>query len=92
MFISETSYTLMGIYTGCGCLAFLLVALLVDPLEIPEMDEKESIWRLASTTLRHTIKNKFQILLIPLTIYSGLEQSFMMESFTVSFQIFDKCI
>ena len=77
-----TVYTLMGIYTGCGVLAFLLVALLVDPLKVPDMEEKGSFWKLAQTTIRHTIKNRNQWLLIPLTIYSGLEQSFMMESFT----------
>lgn len=47
-----TVYTLMGIYTGCGVVAISMVALLVDPLEVPEMDEKESTWKLAQTTLR----------------------------------------
>ena len=79
----DTVYTLMGIYTGCGVISFLLVAIFVDPLEVPEMEEKASVWQLAQTTLRHTIRNNAQLLLIPITIYSGLEQSFMMESFTV---------
>ena len=47
-----TVYTLMGIYTGCGVVAISMVALLVDPLEVPEMNEKESTWKLAQTTLR----------------------------------------
>jgi len=81
----DTVYTLMGIYTGCGVISFLLVAVFVDPLEVPEMEEKASVWQLAQTTLRHTISNNAQLLLIPITIYSGLEQSFMMESFTVAY-------
>ena len=51
--------------------AFLLVVFLVDPLEIKDLEEKSSAWGLVTTTVKHTISDKRQLLLIPLTIYSG---------------------
>ncbi|CBY15916.1 unnamed protein product [Oikopleura dioica] len=83
-----TIYTLMGIYVGTGCIALCIIVFAVNPLEIISVPAKEntSTLELAKTTINHTIRSKhgFQALLIPLTIYSGLEQSFLIESFTAA--------
>merc|ERR1711935_167680 len=57
----------------------------VDTLEIKELEGKSSAWGLVTTTLKHTISDKRQMLLIPLTIYSGLEQSFIIDNFTSAY-------
>ena len=94
-----TIYTLMGIYVGTGCIALSIIVFFIDPLEgnffnlfeinkeiLVPAKENTSVLALAKTTIHHTIYSKhgFQALLIPLTIYSGLEQSFLIESFTAA--------
>jgi len=51
--------------------AFLLAVFGVDQLEIPEMEEKSKVTALLKATLNHTISDKRQMLLIPITMYSG---------------------
>ena len=56
-----TSYTLMGIYTGCGVIAFLMVALFVDPLEVSEMEEKTPFFRTGQTSVQNLTLNDFSV-------------------------------
>uniref|UniRef100_L7MZV9 Protein unc-93 homolog A n=1 Tax=Anolis carolinensis TaxID=28377 RepID=L7MZV9_ANOCA len=78
-------YTLLGIYTGSGVLAVLLVAVFLDPISghQNETEEKKisSFWTTILSTFRHH-KDIRQCLLIPLTFYSGLEQGFLSSDYT----------
>ncbi|XP_074044138.1 protein unc-93 homolog A-like [Macrotis lagotis] len=86
---NELIYTLLGIYTGSGILAVLLVAVFLEQipneqLENAEEREKSSIWSNFLATFRH-LKDKRQCLLIPLTMYSGFEQGFLSGDYTKSY-------
>ncbi|XP_033000068.1 protein unc-93 homolog A [Lacerta agilis] len=81
-------YTLLGIYTGSGVLAVLLVATFLDRITDDQAEgEKKETPSLCFTfmaTLRH-LKDKRQCLLIPLTMYSGFEQGFLAGDYTKSY-------
>jgi hypothetical protein len=81
----ETVNTLAGIYLACGILGALLVALTVDPLYrfpgIVDSDDTMSGLSLLIATFKQ-MKNPYQILIIPLTIWSGFEQAFLGADFT----------
>ncbi|XP_074165408.1 protein unc-93 homolog A isoform X1 [Sminthopsis crassicaudata] len=86
---NELIYTLLGIYTGSGILAVLLVAVFLeqipnDQLESTDEKEKASFWTNFLATFRH-LKDKRQCLLIPLTMYSGFEQGFLSGDYTKSY-------
>ena len=76
-----------GIYLACSVSAAVIIALFVDPLsrfgeeEREEEKEKLSGKQLLVATFRH-MKNKKQILIIPLTFWSGIEQGFFGADFT----------
>ncbi|XP_036624373.1 protein unc-93 homolog A-like [Trichosurus vulpecula] len=81
-------YTLLGIYTGSGILAVLLVAIFLDPIPSDsENDEEEKDVPISTrfmATFQH-LKDKRQCLLIPLTMYSGFEQGFLSGDYTKSY-------
>uniref|UniRef100_F7F0N8 Protein unc-93 homolog A n=1 Tax=Monodelphis domestica TaxID=13616 RepID=F7F0N8_MONDO len=82
-------YTLLGIYTGSGILAVLLVAIFLEqiPKDLLENSEEKKNASFASNflaTFRH-LKDKRQCLLIPLTMYSGFEQGFLSGDYTKSY-------
>lgn len=67
---------LSGILLGCAVGAIALVAIFVDPLDVSNrahIDRGASAMNLLSSTLCQ-MKNPNQLLLILITIYSGLEQ------------------
>ena len=80
-------YIIAAIYLACSIAAALLVAFFVDPLSrFDTTDERKE--RTASTglqllvaTFRH-MKKKEQILVIPITFWSGIEQGFFGADFT----------
>uniref|UniRef100_T1J282 UNC93-like protein n=1 Tax=Strigamia maritima TaxID=126957 RepID=T1J282_STRMM len=85
----EKVYILCGIYVACALLGALLVALVVDPLvrvKTAAMGKSQHIsgLDLLVATFRQ-MRNWKQILIIPLTIFSGLEQAFIMGDFTLAF-------
>lgn len=90
--VSDTTrYTLAGIYLACSLIAAVLLALFLDPLT--RYGEKERTGsssqlegiELLAATFRH-MKNPYQLLMIPLTIWSGMEQGFFSAEYTaVSF-------
>ena len=67
--------------------AALILALLVDPLtrfgenERREQTEQQTGFKLLIATFRHMLKKK-QILIIPITFWSGIEQGFFGADFT----------
>ena len=80
-------YIIAAIYLACSIAAALLVAFFVDPLSrFDTTDERRD--RTPSTglqllvaTFRH-MKKKEQILVIPITFWSGIEQGFFGADFT----------
>jgi len=83
-------YIIAAIYLACSIVAALLVAFFVDPLSrFDSTDERRD--RTSSTglqllvaTFRH-MKKKEQILVIPITFWSGIEQGFFGADFTAGF-------
>jgi hypothetical protein len=87
IFILFQVYLLMGIYLVLGVLAILIIGIFLDHVDhqtsIREKDGKRQRCSpaLLVATFRH-LRHPNQILIIPLTIYSGLEQGFMSSDFT----------
>merc|ERR1712106_790422 len=83
-------YIIAGIYLACSFSAAVIIALFVDPLtrfgedERKEGKEKLSGKQLLVATFTH-MKKENQILLIPLTFWSGVEQGFFGADFTAGF-------
>ncbi|XP_075056800.1 protein unc-93 homolog A-like isoform X1 [Mixophyes fleayi] len=82
-------YTLLGIYTGSGILAILLVSIFLDNIDLKKEPKKEDIknetfWIKILAPLRH-LRDKRQCLLIPLTMWSGFEQGFLAGDYTKSY-------
>ena len=79
-------YTLCGIYITLAILAVALLSFFLDSyktigLESNEKNSKKSPISMLINTLRH-IKNPNQLLIIPLTLYSGFEQAYIGADFT----------
>ena len=86
-------YIISGIFLAFSMGAALLIALFVDPLSrFGETDEKKDKVKLSGkqllvATFKH-MRKKEQMLIIPITIWSGIEQGFFNADFTaVSFHI-----
>ncbi|XP_069625375.1 protein unc-93 homolog A [Ranitomeya imitator] len=82
-------YTLLGIYTGSGVLAVLLVSVFLENMDVKKKDDEvdikdEPFWMKILETLRH-LKDKRQVLLIPITMWSGFEQGFLAGDYTKSY-------
>ena len=81
-------YTLAGIYLGCSIVAAMILAIFVDPLSRFEENERQredrrqlSSLQLVAATYNQMMKKK-QLLIIPLTFWSGIEQGFFGADFT----------
>ena len=80
-------YIMAGIYLACSVTAAILIALFVDPLHrfgiTDEKKDKEKLTglQLLVATFRHMVR-KEQLLIIPLTFWSGIEQGFFGADFT----------
>ena len=80
-------YIIMGIFLGCSIAAALLIALFVDPLtrfgiaDEKKKKEKLSGLELVKATSKQMIR-KEQLLIIPITFWSGIEQGFFNAEFT----------
>lgn len=83
-------YMLAGIFLGFALLASAIIALFVDPLtQFGELSRKgsssnKSSKQLLVATFQH-MKNPYQMLIIPLTLWSGFEQAFIGADFTAAF-------
>ncbi|CAG7836393.1 unnamed protein product [Allacma fusca] len=77
-----TLYVLAGIYLGCAVAAAIIIFTLLDPLHrYGEKKREGSPVELILATAKQ-MKHPYQILLIPLTIWSGMEQGFWGADFT----------
>ncbi|KAM6185266.1 protein unc-93 homolog A [Rhynchocyon petersi] len=85
---SHIIYTLVGIYTGCGVLAVLLVAVFLEPIQDPQQSHKEekksSSWANLLATFK-LLRDKRLCLLVLLPVYSGMEQGFLAGDYTKSY-------
>ncbi|KAM9316720.1 protein unc-93 homolog A-like [Gastrophryne carolinensis] len=85
----EMRYTLMGIYTGCGVLAVLIIAICLDNIDLNENQEykneiSSSIWKSLLATLNQ-LRDIRQWLLIPLTMFLGFELGFLASDYTKAY-------
>ena len=80
-------YIIMGIFLGCSIAAGLLIALFVDPLTRFGMTEEKAAKKKLSgvellvATFKQMVRKK-QLLVIPITFWSGIEQGFFDAEFT----------
>nr|XP_004459514.2 protein unc-93 homolog A isoform X2 [Dasypus novemcinctus] len=86
---NELIYTLLGIYTGGGVLAVLLVAFLLEPIknhQLKSEEEKKStpVWSTLLATFK-MLRDKRLCLLYLLPVYSGLQQAFLAGEYTRSY-------
>ncbi|XP_023562260.1 protein unc-93 homolog A isoform X2 [Octodon degus] len=81
-------YTLLSIYTGSGVLAILLIIMFLEPIDDnpPSNEGKKSppLWSTLLSTFR-LLRDKRLRLLIPLPLYSGLQQGFLSGEYTRSY-------
>lgn len=76
-------YTLMAVYTAASLAAAFTLLLFLDHAKQSD-DDKNPPRALLIETLRH-LRKPHQCLLIPLTIFSGLEQAFLWGDFTQAY-------
>lgn len=87
---SEKIYMLAGIFLGFAVLASVIIAIFVDPLtQFGELAREgsssgKSGKQLLVATFKH-MQNPYQMLIIPLTLWSGFEQAFIGADFTAAF-------
>ncbi|KAM4694032.1 protein unc-93 homolog A-like isoform 2-T2 [Discoglossus pictus] len=81
-------YTLMGIYTGCGVIAVIIVAAFLDQINLEEEEQNErakiSICQSLLATTQQ-LKDKRQCLLIPLTMFTGFQPGFLSSDYTKAY-------
>ncbi|XP_015917448.1 protein unc-93 homolog A [Parasteatoda tepidariorum] len=80
----EKKHILIGIYLFCIVLAALIMGLFLDSYDKKKADDTESLESRILATLKHMKKTK-QLLLVPLTVFSGLEQGFILGDFTKAY-------
>ncbi|XP_037772643.1 LOW QUALITY PROTEIN: UNC93-like protein [Penaeus monodon] len=81
-------YTMASIYLACALLAAVITVFFVDPLsrflkESPASQEKSGLVLVAATF--NQLRHPYQLLIIPLTIWSGVEQAFLGADYTAAF-------
>jgi len=85
-------YLLAGIFLACSVAAAAIVAFLVDPLsKYGESDRdknkgKQGGLQLVAATFKHMFERRgYQLMIIPLTFWSGVEQGFFGADFTAGY-------
>ena len=68
-------------YTACGAAAVLVIFFGLDHVQASEDNQTSNTKELVSATVRLMLQKKL-ILLIPITMVSGLEQAYMQGDFT----------
>ncbi|KAG4077935.1 hypothetical protein HA402_013435 [Bradysia odoriphaga] len=86
----STRYTLAGIYLACSLTAAVILAIFLDPLtRYGEKERSGSSSKLVGNqlfiaTFKH-MKKPIQMLMIPLTVWSGMEQGFFGAEYTAGY-------
>ncbi|XP_042205187.1 UNC93-like protein isoform X3 [Homarus americanus] len=83
-------YTMASIYLVCAIISSVIIAALVDPLTRFGENERmgsstgKSGWELLVATFNH-MRHPYQLLIIPLTMWSGVEQAFLGADYTAAY-------
>ncbi|XP_076438558.1 UNC93-like protein [Babylonia areolata] len=80
--------TLCIIYLVSAVIAMLVVSVLLDPITLDRetsAEDRKLSPHLLKATVKHLASSPTQMLLIPLTVYSGVEQAFIGGDFTQSY-------
>ncbi|XP_047502870.1 UNC93-like protein isoform X3 [Penaeus chinensis] len=83
-------YTMASIYLACALLSSVIIAVFVDPLTKYGEDDRvgsstgKSGLELLIATFSH-MRHPYQLLIIPLTIWSGVEQAFIGADYTAAY-------
>lgn len=82
----EKRYMLIGVYMCSVLLSALIVFLFLDPLGqcSKRLGKKEGVCSRAVATLKH-LRNTNQLLLVPLTIFNGIEQAFILGDYSKAY-------
>ncbi|KYN36192.1 UNC93-like protein [Trachymyrmex septentrionalis] len=85
----ERIYLISGIYLGCMILACLIIAFAVDPLSRYDRNRARLVkgssgFKLLAVTLK-LLKEKNQLLILPITLFIGAEQAFLFADYNASF-------
>ncbi|BFZ19852.1 hypothetical protein BsWGS_22891 [Bradybaena similaris] len=81
-------YTVCGLYLASAVVAAVTVAIFLDKIVLDKersADDRKLSPRLLVSTFRHLVSSPIQLMLIPITIYSGLEQAFFAGDFTKAY-------
>lgn len=85
---TDKVYTVCGIYLGCAVMAVIVVSLFLDKIVLDRetsAEERKLSPKLLVSTFQHLFSSPAQMLLIPITIYSGVEQAFVGGEYTKAF-------
>jgi predicted MFS family arabinose efflux permease len=84
--ISCQVYTLCGIFLAIAIVSILIIAIFLDHFKHKQSNktEKMASMNTVTATVRH-LKNKYQLLIVPFTLWSGFEQAFISADYTKSF-------
>ncbi|XP_034018456.1 protein unc-93 homolog A [Thalassophryne amazonica] len=81
-------WTLVGCYIGVGVLAMIIMAVFLENIDQAQTSEfrgnREPFWQTFLATFR-LLKDWRLVTLIPLTMYSGFEQSFLTGEYTKNY-------
>ncbi|XP_069370988.1 protein unc-93 homolog A-like isoform X2 [Paralichthys olivaceus] len=81
-------WTLLGCYIGVGVVAILIISVFLDNIDQEQASEfrgsREPFSRTFLATFR-LLKDRRLLMLIPLTMYSGFEQSFLAGEYTKNY-------
>jgi chromate transport protein ChrA len=80
----STVYLLCGIFIGFAIISIGLISIFLKSYKRNELEnskDKTFTFSLFISTIR-LLKNKYQILIIPLTMFIGFEQAFINADFT----------
>ncbi|KAK6981925.1 protein unc-93 A, partial [Biomphalaria glabrata] len=82
---SDKVYTVCGIYIASAVIAVIIASLFLDQITLDKetkAEDRKLSPQLLVSTFRHLFSSPIQVMLIPLTIYSGVEQAFIGGDFT----------
>ncbi|XP_071555288.1 UNC93-like protein isoform X1 [Temnothorax nylanderi] len=85
----ERIHLIAGIYLGCMILAVAIIAFAVDSLSRYDRNRARSVkgtsgFKLLAVTLK-LLKEKNQLLILPITLFIGAEQAFLFADYNASF-------
>ncbi|XP_071087105.1 protein unc-93 homolog A-like [Haliotis cracherodii] len=80
-------YILCGVFVTCAVSGMFIIILFLDRMKLVKEDQqtKRVSPRVLMASIKHLITSRYQILLVPLTVYSGIEQALIGGDFTRSF-------